>query len=121
MAEFLKETYFVALPIVLTAFMGWIGATLNKQQKERSANSRGTMLILRYMLRRYHAEYKHKGYVTQAQYNEFEEMYEAYHELGGNGSVTHMWEEIKRLEIRTDISEEISPYAALLFALGDKL
>ena len=118
--EILKETYFVALPIILTGFMGWIGTTLNKQQKERSANSKGTMLILRYMLRRYHAEYKHKGYVTQAQYNEFEEMYNAYHELGGNGSVTHMWSEIQRLEIRTDISEEISPYAALIFALEDK-
>jgi len=27
-------------------------------------------------------------------------MYEAYHKLGGNGMVTHMYDDIKKLEIR---------------------
>lgn len=117
MGDFLRETYFVVLPIVVTSFMGWIGVMLTKQQKERSANSRGTMLILRYMLRRYHVEYMHKGYVTQGQYREFEEMYGAYHELGGNGAATHMWADIQKLPLRNDITEEISPYAAKLFEL----
>lgn len=121
MIEFLKETYFVLLPIVATSFMGWVGVLLTKQQKERSANSRGTMLILRYMLSRYHVEYTHKGYVTQGQYHEFEELYDAYHDLGGNGAATHMWEDIKKLPIRSDITEEISPYAAKLFELESKL
>jgi hypothetical protein len=29
-------------------------------------------------------------------------MYEAYHRLGGNGMVTHMYEEIRKLEIRKE-------------------
>lgn len=31
----------------------------------------------------------------------FEEMYEAYHDLGGNGMVKKMYEEIKELHIKS--------------------
>ena len=100
--------------------MGWIGTQLNKQQKERSANSRGTMLILRYMLERYHTEFMYQGYITEVDYHNVEDIYNAYHELGGNGCATAMWEDIKRLPLRTDIKESRSPYAALLFNLYSK-
>mgnify|MGYP003496694139 CR=1 FL=1 len=121
MADILKETYFVLLPIVATAFMGWIGTMLVKQQKERSANSRGIMLVLRYMLQRYHAEYMHKKYVTEGQYKTFEDIYNAYHDLGGNGYATHMWKDIQELEIRNDVSECVSPYAEIVLYGNDKL
>lgn len=111
MAEFLRETYFVVLPIIVTAFMGWVGTTLTKQQKERSANSRGTMLILKYMLERYHAEYMHKGYVTEEQYKLFEDIHDAYSDLGGNGYGDRMWQDVRSLPIKNDVIESISPYA----------
>lgn len=120
MMDILRETYFIVLPIVVTGFMGWVGTMLTKQQKERSANSRGTMLILRYMLQRYHTEYMYKGYVTQGQYETFEEIYDAYHDLGGNGYATHLWADIQKLEIRNGITEPISPYAEALLHAFDK-
>ena len=120
MWEVIRESYFVVLPIITTGFMGWIGTQLNKQQKERSANSRGTMLILRYMLERYHTEFMYQGYITEVDYHNVEDIYNAYHELGGNGCATAMWEDIKRLPLRTDIKESRSPYAALLFNLYSK-
>lgn len=120
--EILQQTYFIVLPIVVTAFMGWITAILKEQQKERDeqkkaqkANDRGVMLMLRYMLGRYHTEYIHKQYVTTEQYNAYEEMYQAYADLGGNGCATHMWQDIQKLEIRNDVHEGLSPYAELLF------
>ena len=127
MIEFFTQTYFVVLPIVTTALMGWIGTSLKRQQEqlkkeqiERSANSRGTMLILRYMLQRYHAEYTHKDYVTREQFINFKELYEAYHALGGNGFATHMWEDVQKLPTRTDVSESISPFTDMLLNQHNK-
>ena len=37
--EMLKETYTIALPIVLTAFMGYIVWLLKNQKSDRDANS----------------------------------------------------------------------------------
>ena len=45
MEQILLQTYKVALPIVLTAFMGYVVWMLKKQKKDRDANSRGTMLL----------------------------------------------------------------------------
>ena len=111
--EVLLQTYYIVLPIITTAAMSWIGVMLNKQQKERSANSKGTMLILFYMLERYHFEFTSQGFVTNQQYTTFEELYKAYHDLGGNGYGTHMWEDIKKLTIRNDVQGMVSPFAAL--------
>ena len=38
-----------------------------------------------------------RGSIPSYAYENFIEMYEAYHELGGNGMVTHMKEEIEEL------------------------
>lgn len=43
---------------------------------------------------------KELGYMPSYVYDNFCEMYEAYHELGGNGMATRMFEDVKKLEIR---------------------
>lgn len=50
MKEILLETYSVALPIILTALMGYIVWLLKNQKKDRDANSKGTMLLLKVQL-----------------------------------------------------------------------
>ena len=57
MENFLLETYSIALPIVLTTLMGYIVWLLKKQKKDRDANSKGTMLLLRVQLIEYHDKY----------------------------------------------------------------
>ena len=94
MKEFLVQTYTVALPIVLTALMGYIVWLLKNQKKDRSANSKGTMLLLRVQLIEYHDKYTTLGEIPSYAYENFMEMYQAYHELGGNGMVTKMKQEI---------------------------
>ena len=42
------------------------------------------------------------GHIPSYAYENFCEMYEAYHSLGGNGMITHMYEEVKELEIRKE-------------------
>jgi hypothetical protein len=41
------------------------------------------------------------GEIPSYAYQNFEEMYEAYHDLGGNGMVKKMYEEIKELHIKS--------------------
>ena len=83
MENLLLETYSIALPIVLTALMGYIVWLLKKQKKDRDANSKGTMLLLRVQLIEYHDKYTILGSIPSYAYENFCEMYEAYHELGG--------------------------------------
>lgn len=96
MKEILIQTYTIALPIVL----GYIVWLLKRQKKDRDANSKGTMLLLRVQLIEYHDKYMEQGNIPSYAYDNFIEMYEAYHELGGNGMVTKMYEEIRELHLK---------------------
>lgn len=118
MKEFLFQTYLIALPIFLTAIMGYIIWLLKEQKKqkiadtkerndriaketeERLANSKGTMLLLRVQLIEYHDKYMKIGEIPSYAYQNFCEMYEAYHELGGNGMITKMMHEIEELHLK---------------------
>lgn len=92
----LTQTYVIALPIVL----GYIVWLLKNQKKDRDANSKGTMLLLRVQMIEYHSKYMKMGDIPSYAYQNFCEMYEAYHELGGNGMVTKMKQKIEELHIK---------------------
>ena len=92
----LTQTYVIALPIVL----GYIVWLLKNQKKDRDANRKGTMLLLRVQMIEYHSKYMKMGDIPSYDYQNFCEMYEAYHELGGNGMVTKMKQEIEELHIK---------------------
>lgn len=112
--EFLLQTYMIALPI----FLGYIVWLLQEQKKKqlqdakerdariaeekevREANSAGTMLLLRVQLIEYHDKYMKLGEIPSYAYENFCEMYKAYHRLGGNGMVTKMMHEIEELHLK---------------------
>jgi hypothetical protein len=96
MKEIVMEIITVALPIIL----GYIVWLLKQQKKDRSANSKGTMLLLRGQLKAYHKEYMQRGWITSEELADYLEMYDAYHSLGGNGVATKWQEDIKGLEVR---------------------
>ncbi len=100
MEHFFYQTYITTLPIILTALMGYVVWLLKNQKKDRDANSKGTMLLLRVQLIEYHAKYMQLGEIPSYAYENFCEMYEAYHELGGNGMVTKMKQEIDELRLK---------------------
>lgn len=89
-------TYTIALPVIL----GYIVWLLKKQKRDRDANSKGTMLLLRVQLIEYHDKYIKAGSIPSYAYENFCEMYAAYHELGGNGMITKMNEEIHALHLK---------------------
>lgn len=100
MNDLLLQSYYVALPIILTALMGYIVWLLKKQKRDRDANSKGTMLLLRVQLIEYHDKYMRLGEIPSYAYENFNEMYDAYHKLGGNGMVTKMKQEIEELHFK---------------------
>ena len=100
MNDLLLQTYYVALPIILTALMGYIVWLLKKQKRDRDANSKGTMLLLRVQLIEYHDKYMRLGEIPSYAYENFNEMYDAYHKLGGNGMVTKMKQGIEELHFK---------------------
>ena len=103
MEQFFYQTYMIALPIVLTSLMGWIVWLLKKQKKDRDANSKGTMLLLRVQLIEYHDKYMMLGDIPSYAYENFMEMYDAYHALGGNGMITKMMHEIEELHLKLSL------------------
>lgn len=117
MNNLIYQTYIIALPIVLTALLGYIVWLLQEQKKQkaidtkernerieeekklRQANGKGTMLLLRVQLIEYHDKYMELGEIPLYAYQNFCEMYDAYHTLGGDGGVTKMKNEIEEIHL----------------------
>lgn len=102
MREIFMNTYTIALPIVL----GYIVWLLQNQKKARDANAKGTMLLLRVQLIEYHDRYMELGAIPSYAYQNFVEMYDCYHELGGNGMITKMKTEIDQLHLKKKGEDE---------------
>ena len=96
MEQLLIQTYIAAVPVIL-GYIVWI---LKKQKSDRDANSKGTMLLLRVQMIEYHDKYVKEGEIPSYAFENFEEMYNAYHALGGNGMITKMYHEIQQLHLR---------------------
>ena len=120
MSKLILETYYILLPIVATALIGWVGYLLKDQKKKeddrdvkQKAQTTAIMLVLRYMLQRYHGEYKLQGKITYSQYKNWQEIYETYRILGGN-SIAEEWnEEVEEMEKAED-HDDMSLYELAL-------
>ena len=112
--DVLMQTYTIALPILL-GYIVWMlqeqkkkqiadskarDKRLEEEREVRDANSAGTMLLLRVQLIEYHDKYMKIGEIPSYAYQNFCEMYKAYHRLGGNGMVTKMMHEIEELHLK---------------------
>lgn len=116
----LLETYYILLPIVATALIGWVGILLKGQKKEKTetekrqeAQSAGIMMVLRYMLQRYHTEYKMQRKITYNQYKNWKDMYKVYTDLHGNSVAAEWDEDVERME-KCDSASEMSIYESML-------
>ena len=129
--EVLLETYYALLPIVATALVGWVVYILKSQRAERikdrdelerqnkerdninRLNRVAFMLVLRYMLRRYHSEYMLQGSMTYAQYEDWQELFSAYTALGGNSVAVDWNKDVQSLK-KTEYATSESIYESLL-------
>lgn len=116
--EVLLQTYYTLLPIIATALVGWVGVMLKNQRKKdthreerQEALSEGIMMILRYMLQRYHGEYMIQGKISYSQYQNWKDIFGVYKALGGNSIAIEWDHDIDDLE---KCESDVSPYEEML-------
>ena len=88
------------LTVVVTPLMGYIVWLLKEQKKDRTAQEKGIMLLLRVQLIEYHDKYMRLGEIPTYVYDNYEDMYKCYHELGGNSMADKMHAEINELRLQ---------------------
>lgn len=81
--------------------LGVMAQFIRSERKDRRAIENGLCALLRNSIIRIHGEVTEKGEVTATQWENAEKMYEAYHELGGNGLASKMMGEIAAMHTKT--------------------
>lgn len=92
---------------VVSAAMGWAGAMLRRShareaeaERRQSARDAALLCLLRSYLESMHARYVVDGAPCPvAAKDAARDAYAAYHELGGNGTGTHLYEEIREAPV----------------------
>lgn len=90
-----------AVPLVCGAVCTGAAALMRRERKKIDAIGDGMRALLRAELIRAHRDYVEEGSpITLQARTHLGAVYEAYHDLNGNGSATKLWEDIKRLEVK---------------------
>lgn len=92
------------IPASLGAGIGFLSSKLKKNKAKEKAIEEGVQALLRNELVREYREYKAKGKLSILDKDNIEAMFKQYKNLGGNGTVKHLVEEI--LELPTKIIQE---------------
>lgn len=111
--EVLLQTYYIILPIIATAVVGWAGHVIKAQRKQDDARDKGIMMVLRYMLQRYHSEYIMQKEITYTQYKNWLDFFNAYTALGGNSIAVEWNKDIEELD-KVESSSDVSIYEKML-------
>lgn len=85
---------------VMTIVSGVLLYRVQNTDKKKKNGDKAMMILMRRELRLLHEKWMEKGYVTDTALGEFEEIYEIYHSLGGNGTGTVWKTDLENLERR---------------------
>lgn len=86
-----------AMALVLVAVIEAGAARERKKTKGQSALVDGVQALLRDRIIQAHNHYAEKGYIPVYGMENVLAMYDAYHELGGNGTVTKLVDDLREL------------------------
>lgn len=89
------------VPTILGAIIGFISTKVKANNKKDKAIEEGVQALLRNELIRRYREYETKQEITILDKENMEAMFKQYENLGGNGTVKKMYEEL--LELPTKI------------------
>lgn len=91
---------YIATTIIGT-ILGFVAAKFKKNKKKDLAIEQGVQALLRNEIIRRYREFESKGEISILDKENLEEMFEQYKNLGGNGTVKKMMDEL--LNLRTKI------------------
>ncbi len=96
--------YQILSAIGVPSLMGAIALSIFNYIKSKSASSRlikeGVLAILHNRIYTLGKQYIEQGHISLEDMKDFEYLYDAYHNLGGNGTGTEIYERVKNLPIR---------------------
>lgn len=83
--------------VLFAAIIAFVVKMRKENIKENLAMRNGMVAILRDSMIRSFNHYSEKGYCPIYARESVESMYHAYHDLGGNGTITTLYEKLQRL------------------------
>ena len=89
---------------ILSAVLTVVIAKIRQLNTETKATKQGLQSLLRLELIDSYNKYRDQGFCPIYAREAIEKAYNSYHELGGNGTITHLYEEVQKLP--TEISGE---------------
>ena len=101
MDEILKIVISYLIPTVLGSLLGFLSTKLKKNRQKDKAIEEGLQALLRDVLIRRYREYKIKGEMTILDREDIDAMYKQYKNLGGNGTVKELMDEL--LDVKTKV------------------
>lgn len=99
--EILKIVISYLIPTVLGSLLGFLSTKLKKNRQKDKAIEEGLQALLRDVLIRRYREYKIKGEMTILDREDIDAMYKQYKNLGGNGTVKELMDEL--LDVKTKV------------------
>ena len=88
------------IPTLLGAGLGFISTKFKKNKKKDLAIEQGVQALLRNEIIRRYREFETKGEISILDKENLEEMFEQYKNLGGNGTVKKMMDELLNLKTK---------------------
>lgn len=106
MAEFIVKYWlefgFGLVSLVLTASVKYLHKQDKIRKAEQEAIKKGIQALLRDRIIEQYNKYMEKGYIPIYAMDNVEAMYREYHALGGNGTITDLYKELKELPHRKE-------------------
>lgn len=100
MKEFVMQYWYEVLSGIVSAVLAYAYKKLKRRVDKQKLIETGMLAILHDRLYQLGREYIERGRVTLEELKNMEYLYESYHELGGNGTGTEIWERVKNLPVK---------------------
>lgn len=99
MMDFIIKYWLEVLFGAILLFLSFGFKQLKKEFQEQADLKEGLIAILHDRLFQSGMFFLNKGEISITELNNIEEMYKAYHKLGGNGTGTEIYERVKELKL----------------------
>jgi hypothetical protein len=101
-ARYWLETLFVFITTGLTASVNYLRKQDKNRKTEQDAIKLGIQALLRDRIIEQYNKWMEKGYIPIYALENVTAMYKEYHALGGNGTITQLYEELLELPHRKE-------------------
>ena len=96
------QALFGVMAVGIGALFRWLVSRFRDNDKRQNAMEKGIQALLRDRIVQSYYHYSDRGWITLHGLEAVDKMYTEYHNLGGNGTVTKLHDDLHKLEVRDD-------------------